>query len=294
MRRLAIIGPGLLGGSVALAARSRGIAGEVALWARRPEAVEELRSRGVAEVVSTDLSEVVDGAELVVLATPVGAVAGLLEEILPRLAEGARVTDLCSVKAAVVAVGDAAVAACGRGDIAFVGAHPMAGSDRTGFEHAREDLFVGAPCAITPGASSDPAATAMVAEFWKALGCVTLEITATEHDGRVARVSHLPHIAASALVLASIGAQPEAADLAGPGFRDTTRVAAGAAGMWAEILGENRVEVASALEGYIEELGEVLANLRGMDNGELHRFLDEARTRRSALYPAADSGSNAG
>jgi prephenate dehydrogenase len=279
---------------VALAARSRGVAGEVALWARRPEAVEALRSRAVAEVVSNDLSEVVDGAELVVLATPVGAVAGLLQEILPKLASGARVTDLCSVKAAVVAAADAAVTACGREDIAFVGAHPMAGSDRTGFEHARADLFVGAPCAITPGVCSDPEATVAVGEFWKSLGCVTLEMTAAEHDCRVARISHLPHIAASALVLASIGAQPEAADLAGPGFRDTTRVAAGAAGMWAEILGENRVEVASALESYIEELGEVLANLRDMDNGELHRFLDEARTRRSALYPAADSGSKGG
>ncbi len=290
MRRLAILGPGLLGGSVALAARERDVADEVSIWARRPEAVAELRDRGVAERVSDQLLEVVEGADLVVLATPVGAMPELLAQVLPGLAEGAWVTDLCSVKTAAVAAGDAAVAECGRGDIAFVGAHPMAGSDRTGFRHARADLFVGAPCAITPGDSSNSAAVTGVADFWRRLGCRPIEMSAADHDRRVARVSHLPHLAASALVSASLAGSSGASSLAGPGFRDTTRVAAGPADMWAEILSENRHEVAAALQDYIEELGEVLANLRDMDNEGLHRFLDVARSRRAALYPPVDEG----
>ncbi len=273
-----------------MAVRERAVAREVTLWARRAEAIDELRRLDAADQVSGDLAEVVDGAELVVVATPVGALADLVERVLPALPEGGLVTDLCSVKAAAVRAADAAIAASGRGDVRFVGAHPMAGSDRTGFAHARADLFSGAPCAITPGATSDRAAVAAVGEFWTAVGCRTLELDPVEHDRLVARVSHLPHLAASVLVGASIGDQPGAGALAGPGFRDTTRVAAGSPEMWAEILAEHREEVSAALEAYIEDLGEVLAKLREMDNGGLHRLLAEARDQRATLYAPDGTG----
>ena len=290
LRRLAVLGPGLLGGSVALAARERGLADEVALWARRAEAVRALSAAGAADVVSSDLSEVVCEAELLVVATPVGALEDLLRKALPLLPEGAVVTDLCSVKAAVEVAAEAALTATGRDDLAFVGAHPMAGSDRTGFSHARANLFEGARCALTPGVHSTTGAISTVDRFWRALGCETLHLEPAEHDRLVARVSHVPHLAASALVNAALGESADAGRLVGPGFRDSTRIAAGAPDMWAEIVAENREAVAEALEGYISELGEMLAKLRDLDNEGVRQLLADAQVRRAAVFPPGDSG----
>ena len=287
MGRLAVLGPGLLGGSVALAARARGISREVTLWARRAEAIEELQQAGVADVASSELSKVLSGAELVVIATPVGAVRGLFEEVLRIVPAGAVATDLCSVKEAVEVATDAAFKAVGRDDVSFVGAHPMAGSDRTGFAHASADLFDGAACALTPGAHSTQESIRLVDGFWSALGCRTVQLEAAQHDQYVARVSHAPHLAASALVNAALGDSPDAAILAGPGFRDSTRIASSSPEMWTEIVAENREAVADALVAYIDELGELLAKLRDMDNGGVRESLADARARRAKLYPDA-------
>jgi len=268
-----------------LAAREKQVAGQVALWARRREAVEELRNAGAADLVSDDIGAVVDGADLVVLATPVGAVQGLMETILPLLPDGAMLTDLCSVKVAVMKAVHDAFEATGREGVSFVGGHPMAGSDQVGFANARADLFEGAVCAVTPGNHGDGDAATMVARFWAALGCRTLSVEAAEHDRLVAKISHLPHLAASALVNASLGGSAGAGALAGSGFRDSTRIASGPPEMWAEIVAENRDEVVAALEGYIGELGEVLAKLRDMDNEGVCRFLADAQTRRGELGP---------
>ena len=289
MRRLAVLGPGLLGGSVALAARQRGLAGQVALWARRAEAVDEIRASGSIEIVSDQVDEVVEGADLVVLATPVGALPALLREILPMLQAGAAITDLCSVKGTAVEIADAAIAESGRGDISFVGAHPMAGSEQTGFAYADASLFEHSACAITPGATSSKEASALVEGFWADLGCRTVLTSAAEHDSAVARVSHVPHLAASALVLSAIDDEADAGRLIGPGFRDTTRVASGAPGMWTEILAENREAVCDALGCYIDQLGEVLAKLRDMDNEGLRQFLVAAKDRRAAQLSLTDT-----
>lgn len=282
MKRLAILGPGLLGGSVALAARQRQAAETIALWARRPEAVAEIESAAAVDLASVELAPVLEGAELVVLATPVGAIEELLQKALPLLAPSAVITDLCSVKGAVQTLVAAALSASGRDDVHFVGAHPMAGSDQTGFANASAGLFEGAACAIVPPEKSAKHAVDFVREFWTGLGCQTVDLEALEHDLLVARISHLPHVAASALVRA--GLRGRAGELVGAGFRDTTRVASGAAPMWAEILSENRHGVSTALADYIAELTELLANLREMDNEEVLQFLTDARQRRQALY----------
>ncbi len=205
------------------------------------------------------------------------------------LQTGAVITDLCSVKASAVEVADAAISESGREDVSFVGAHPMAGSEQTGFAHAHASLFDHAACAITPGATSTTDTSALVEKFWAALGCRTIRMGAAEHDAAVARVSHVPHIAASALVLSAIDEGEDAGRLIGPGFRDTTRVASGSPDMWAEILAENREAVCDALGCYIEQMGEVLAKLRDMDNEGLRLFLLAAKDRRAEQLPPADT-----
>lgn len=285
MRHLAVLGPGLLGGSVALAARACGAVDRVGLWARRGEALPELRAGKVADLVSNDISDVLRDADLVVIATPVGALVDLLDMALPHLAENAVITDVCSVKGAVVAAADAALASASRKDVAFVGAHPMAGSELTGFAHARADLFSGAACAITPGSSSTASGEQRVSEFWSSLGCKLIKLDADHHDVLVAKISHLPHLCASALVQTAMAEDTAAVKLAGPGFRDTTRIAAGAPEMWTEILTQNREAVSGVLREHINHLDAVLAKLQENDNEGLYRFLNDARNHRAELPP---------
>lgn len=279
---IAILGPGLLGGSVALAARANQCAGIVHLWARREAAVEQVRSLGIADLASTDLAEVVQGSTLIILATPVGIMPDLVTRLLELdLANGTLITDLGSVKGSVVRSIDPLLQA--RPDLCFVGSHPMAGKELTGIEHASADLFQGAACVITPGATSTPASTAIVEEFWQALGCRTLRMDADEHDRAVAKVSHLPHLAASLVAASSLGQDPAIGEVAGAGLRDTTRVAAGAPPMWAEILLENREALTPALADLAGRLERARALIDAGDREGLVQLLAEAKDLRDAL-----------
>ena len=279
---LAILGPGLLGGSVALAARAYNYADSVRIWARRKEAAESVDEMGIADFASEDLGKVIAGADLIVLATPVGAMPDLVSRLLDlKLAEDVVITDLGSVKGCVVESIDPLLA--GRDDLRFVGSHPMAGKELTGIEHATADLFQGAACVITPGASSCDRSTARVENFWQQLGCRTLQMEPAEHDSAVAKVSHLPHLAASLVVSAALGEDPSIGGLAGGGLRDTTRVAAGAADMWAEILIENREAIAPALENLSARLDEAKQLIAAADHEKLRAVLKEAKGLRDQL-----------
>ena len=281
--RIAIVGPGLLGGSLALALRARRSA-SVALWARRPEAVEELKAIAIADYAATSLARVVRDADVVVLATPIGAMPALAREMKPALKPGVLVTDVGSVKATVVTE----LGAIFRGVARFVGSHPMAGSEQTGMRAARADLFQGAVCIVTPDAESDPTAVAEVAAFWCALGCSVRQMTPAAHDEAVALVSHLPHLLAASLVNAVAARDASALDLCGPGFRDTTRVAAGAPAMWAEILASNRAAVLTSLDATIESLREI-GNILARDPADpaVLQFLTRAKQHRDALRQPA-------
>ena len=274
--RVAIVGPGLLGGSIALAVRARGL-GSVAIWARRAEAAEAALRDGFAEVASTELREVVEGADVVVLCTPVGAMPALAREIAPLVKADALITDVGSVKAALVAE----IAPIFRGR--FVGSHPMAGSEQTGMQAARAGLFEGAVCIVTPEAASLPETVAAVGEFWTSLGCRVRQLSPVEHDEVVALISHLPHLLAATLVNTVADRNAAAFGYAGPGFRDTTRVAGGAPEMWAEILTANRESVLKSADAMIESLREI-ANILARDAGApaLLEFLTLAKHRRDA------------
>lgn len=294
-QRIALIGPGLLGGSMGLAMRALENAPEVRAWARREETVGLLLENGCVDFASGDLAEAVAGADLIVLATPVGAMTNLAEEIVacPGFSSEAVITDVGSVKRCVVEALEPIFSGSGRGH--FVGSHPMAGSEQAGVDAARADLFQNAMCLLTPTEATDAAALAAVEKLWQTLGMSTHCMPAGEHDSAVARISHLPHLTAAALVMSVVDGEASLADLAGPGFRDSTRIASGPPGMWTEILMENREAVASELRQLQQQLGETLAFLDKVDDEKLRCFLAEAKRRRdlfgNSSSPAQDAGS---
>ncbi|HEV8673419.1 MAG TPA: prephenate dehydrogenase [Methylomirabilota bacterium] len=277
LQRLTIVGLGLLGGSVARAARTRRAAAEIVAVGRTPGPLAAARAAGVVDRTTTDLAEGVGGADLIVLCAPVGALPGLVRAAWPHLAPGAVLTDVGSVKGAVVA---AAEACPSRDGVVFVGGHPMSGSERSGFEAAQADLFVGRLTLLTPTARTPEAAVARVSRFWETLGSQVRLLSAEEHDRAVAAVSHLVHLAAFALVAA---AADDALALAGPGFQDTTRVAASAEALWTDIFRGNRTPLLDALADYRARLAEWEALIRDGKWEALEAELAQARKRREKL-----------
>lgn len=273
---VAIYAPGLLGGSIALALRSKSPSTRIAVWARRPEALGEIRARGLADLTTSDPAEAAEAADLSVLCCPVGHMAHLATALLPGLRPNALVTDVGSVKAPVA---DALGAILGE---RFLGSHPMAGSDQTGLAAARADLFEGAACILTPTASTSAAARETIAAFWSALGCRLFALDPAAHDRAVAWISHLPHITAAALVDIVASVQPEALALVGSGFRDTTRVAAGPAPMWREILAENLPAVRESLRTLAIRLDAIERILD--EPVALEQFLARAQSARERLH----------
>ncbi len=276
LRKLTIIGPGLLGGSIGLAARHRKLASRVALWARRPEAADEAWKLGAADEATTDLAKAVDGAELVILATPIGVMESLAQQFKPALPDDCVVTDVGSVKYPVVTALSHRVRR-------FVGSHPMAGSEQSGIEAARRDLFEKAVCIVTPTDATDKPALQLVHNFWKDIGCSVRTLSPAQHDEMVARISHLPHVVAAAVVnvVCSDGAHP--LNFVGPGFKDFTRIAGGPPEMWTEICQQNRQEIGRSLDALIEELGKLRTALENNDGIELKAMLKRAKHFRDEL-----------
>jgi prephenate dehydrogenase len=280
--RVTIVGPGLLGGSLALALKARTSA-HVAVWARRAESVDEISRTGCADVATTDLTAAVKGADVVVLATPVEAMSTLATQIAPTLNPGALVVDVGSVKTSVVETLAPIFATHGR----FIGCHPMAGSEQSGFAAARADLFEGSVCILTPDATTPRDAMTDATSFWESVGCSVRTLAPAEHDEIVAWISHLPHLLAAALVQTIADRNPAAFDFSGPGFRDTTRVASGPPEMWTGILGQNRTAVREAVDGLIEKLralSKLLADAADPERDSLiHQLLNQAKAQRDRL-----------
>lgn len=255
-----------------------GRAGErwsVTLWARRPEAVKEA-SRILPDcTVTSDLSKALGSCDIAVLCTSPHSIAASGPELKRLLPDGAIVTDAGSVKEKIVAALEPELGS------RFVGAHPMAGSEQSGLAAAREDLFDGAVCVLTPTSSTDPAALTAVRELWSAAGCVLREMEPAEHDRAIARVSHLPHAAAAALVHAAVGANPSFAELGGGGYRDSTRIAGGPESMWTEIFLDNRTEVLKGIDDLQTSLDTLKLALESADRNAVEDFLSDARRLRS-------------
>jgi prephenate dehydrogenase len=278
-RKITIVGVGLLGGSVALAVRQRGLAAEIAGYVRRDKAVADCEKFGATDYATTDLLAAVSNADLVILGTPLAQMTALASQFLPALKPGVMVTDVGSVKAGVVRQLESLIKKTGA---CFIGSHPMAGAEKTGLAAARANLFENAVCVLTPTKNSPPAAVRKLTRFWRALGARVLSMDAAQHDLLVSRSSHLPHVVAAALAgLVLDPKQPkEQAALCATGFRDTTRIASGSPEMWRDIALANRKNLARSLEVFAAELKKFQAKLRAGDAAAIESFFTTAKSRR--------------
>ena len=282
---IAIVGTGLIGGSIALGVRARG-AGPVAGYDIDRPALAQARAVGAIQLAAASAPEAVRDASVVVLAVPLETMEATCEAIAPAVPANAVVTDVGSAKATAVATGEAVF-----GD-RFVGGHPMAGSERRGFSAAQEDLFEDAWWVLTPTLRTSSVAYARVARLVGALGAKPVALDPEVHDSLVARLSHVPQLTASALVEVAIAAEDAGAllSLAAGGFRDVTRIAASHPDMWVGILQANRDAVLEQLEELGRRLRHAGALIQGERWGELRTWLARARAARLELFAKPDYG----
>jgi len=222
----------------------------------------------------------VRGADFVLLAAPVLAIEALLERVWRAAPDGATLTDVGSTKVGIVRRAEALAA--GR-PLAFVGSHPMAGSEQSGYGAARADLFQGATVLVTPTDRTEPRALKTVAGFWEALGARVSALEPEAHDTAVAAISHLPHAVADALMDAVARFAPEALEFAARGFKDTTRIAASDPDMWADIFVANRAALAASLDAFRRALGELERAVAAGSREEIRAVLARVKAAREAL-----------
>lgn len=273
-KRLAILGVGLLGGSIGLAVRQRIKGCAIVGYGHRPATLQKAISLGALDQAYENPRAAVRDADLVVLCTPVATLGPLLREVARDLRAASIVTDVGSTKRTLVESAHQAIPDHAH----FVGSHPMAGSEKRGVEFARADLFDNAVCITTPTAHTDPAALQAVESFWQTLGMRTTRLSPIEHDRLLSDVSHLPHAVAAALVSMQ---QDSALKLSGRGFADLTRIAAGDSALWRDILLDNRDNVRDGIDRLIEELRRLSQSLERGSGQEIQNWLEAAaRTRR--------------
>jgi prephenate dehydrogenase len=234
----------------------------------------ELRKQSWCDAVADTPEEAVREANLVVIASPVDKIVPLTEQISATLPAGAIVTDVGSVKGAVARLGHAALVP---GRQHFIGAHPMAGSEKTGWEHGTENLFAGRACFVTPLPESDAQAVDTVVTFWRELGADVVTVTPDQHDEIVAHISHLPQIVASSLCAFLATKNPAWRNYAGGGLRDTTRIAGSDPHLWRSILEQNRDEVLRALRQFEDELHQFQIALSNRDYIDVIARLDRGK-----------------
>lgn len=273
MNKLVIVGVGLLGGSVGLTARKRKLATQVWGYGKHAARLNAARKAGVISHGTTDLAKACAGAELIVLCAPFSVFEPILKKISRLAPKGCLITDVGSVKGAWVTAWEKAALPC-----RFIGAHPMAGSEKAGWEHASDSLFEGAPCIVTPTRSSSTGALLKILGFWASMGCRMQACSPDRHDRLIGRFSHLTHALAFALSKsASRGLSQADFALAGPSFWGNTRIAASDAALWADIFEYNRKNLGLEIDAAIREL-KILKKLKGAAlKRELAKISEAAR-----------------
>lgn len=272
--RVAILGLGLMGGSLGLALRARRAVRRVVGWNRSGAALGQAAARGAVDEAEADLAAAVREADLVVACVPVEATVPLLRACAPHLAAHAFVTDVGSAKARLVSEAEGILG--GR----FVGGHPMAGSEESGVGAASAGLYEGAAWLLTPTPATAPAALEAAAHLAAAVGARPRVCGADEHDRLVAAISHLPHLAAYATAAAAAGVPDGWTDIAAGSYRDTTRVAGSDPALWSGILIDNRMAVVERLDDLIAWLGAARDALGSGDAAVLGSLLARAHAAR--------------
>ncbi|HVZ69185.1 MAG TPA: prephenate/arogenate dehydrogenase family protein [Rhizomicrobium sp.] len=288
--KVALLGIGLIGSSMAHAMRRAGLAGHIAGYARRPETLEAAKKVGFADSLSSDVAEAVRNADLVVLATPVGSFGTLAKEIAPHLKQGSIVTDVGSVKTAVVRdVGPHIPEG-----VHFIPAHPIAGTEQSGPEAGFAELFDNRWCILTPPPGTDPAAVEKLKGFWQRCGSNVDIMDPKHHDLVLAITSHVPHLIAYNIVgtaddLETV-TKSEVIKYSAGGFRDFTRIAASDPTMWRDVFLNNRDAVLEVLGRFSEDLSALQRAIRWGDGDALFNLFTRTRAiRRSIVDAGQDS-----
>jgi len=284
-KQVTIVGVGLIGGSLGLVLKKRAMADAVVGVGRRVENLKTAVELGAIDRYVADARAGVAGADLVVLATPVDTYERHLKDWSHGLALGAIVTDVGSVKGPLVAQAEGLMPE----GVCFVGAHPVAGREKTGVAAGSADLFKGARCILTPTGKTDPQAVQTVRELWEAAGSIVLTMDPYLHDRILGAVSHLPHVAAFALINALTEIKdrttPELDLLAyaGGGLRDTTRIAASSPEMWRDIFLWNRQNLLAMIEVYEQQLRRLKQLIQAGDGPGIEKELERAKQVRERL-----------
>ncbi len=275
-KTIAIVGVGLLGGSVGLAVRKRKLASEVIGIGRRQASLKKAKAKGAITRSTVDLARGVADADLVVVATPVAQVADHVAEVAQLVSPGTLVTDVGSTKTEIVAALKGRVPK----GVHFIGSHPLAGGTEAGCENAAADLFVGRPVVITPSRTTSTEQKERLSQFWKSLGGELFEMTPQRHDRAVATTSHLTHLVASALAATT---SDDDLPLTSTGWFDTTRVASGDVELWQQIVESNQAPIAKSLEKFEKVISKLRQAVEQGDRRRIGRLLEEAKRKRDAV-----------
>jgi prephenate dehydrogenase len=279
IKQLTIIGVGLIGGSLARALKRAGAVGEVVGAGRNAAHLQQALDLGVVDRIETDLATAVQGADIVVVASPVGAAESVFRAIAPSLSPDTILTDVGSTKASVVA---AARAAFGDLPVNFVPGHPIAGTEQSGVAASFAELFDGRRVILTPGDNTAPAAVAAVRDLWQQAGAKVVETSVEHHDAVLAATSHLPHLLAFTLVdtLANLDDKQEIFEYAAGGFRDFTRIASSDPRMWHDICVHNEPALLKMLERFEADLDKLRQAIANNDGDYLLRVFTRAKAAR--------------
>ena len=269
-----VIGTGLIGGSIALA----GIRAGYPVSFYEPKETAPAKSLGDANRVA-NLDDLAESSDLIFVATPLSSMASIAGRLAPMLKSGSLVSDVASVKGPIFR----RLTEIFQGRCNYIPSHPMAGSEKSGLEAARVNLFEGAVTIISPDGCRDQGAVDRLVQFWQRAGSVPLLLDVPTHDRLVAAVSHLPHLLAAVLMVHAARFAAEGLNLAGKGLRDSTRIAAGSPALWTEILLANRDDLLTNLYRFRDTFGETIRILEANDAKSLQAFLDEAKGNRDRL-----------
>ncbi|MEM9415670.1 MAG: prephenate dehydrogenase [Planctomycetota bacterium] len=278
---LVIVGPGLLGTSVALGLRDRGFSGQIVGVGRRPETLQQAEATGGYDELAADLPGAIGRATMVLIAVPLSGFRAVFEQIAAHGRPGLVVTDVGSTKASVIADAKAHLTDLTR----VIGAHPMAGSEAQGPAGARADLFVGRPCVLTVARTDDPEAVASVESLWQTLGMRLVRMSPQEHDDQVAVVSHMPHLAS--VILMQVAEKLGGLGVASSGFRDTTRLASSNPPMRADIIEANRASIRNALSAFRVACDDMDRLLDEGDHESIVRMLEDVKSARERWLDSA-------
>ena len=270
LNQISILGSGLLGASIGMAVKKFNVAKTVKIWARRMETLSVCQKMEWCNTVEANIEKSVTGSELVIICTPVNTIPEIISKISPFLEQGSIVTDVGSTKTEICEKG-AETLNLSKG--IFIGSHPMAGSEYSGMNYAKDDLLIGKSCIITPLPGISQEHIEKVSKFWTSLHMTVHQYSPQEHDRAVAYYSHLPHLIASCLCKQLEKHPVNWKEISGNGFKDTTRIAIGDPAIWEPIFQMNRKNLLDAIEDLEKTMGRIKEFINKEDKNEIISFL---------------------